>query len=312
MGVQTSTASVAFANGYHGKQVWMDYTAPILNAKLYMKKGINCNANLSVSVDGASLTYWTQVDAGVKTDDLGQLHTAAAGQIKGLKPRTVHITKGEIIDILIPAANMLAPNVGETYYAQAIMSAANRINESFVKRVEAGSATIDAAGKVGAVTVNSGLGILAVAADSGYSDATSLKYDSTKPFESIAALMAAFKKRNADSAFRPTSLLVSSAVYADLLVKNLLIFKSIGGEEVYTFLGMDVTEVPELTVPVIMFHRDAVFGAANLNFVVENAMDPSVPGGLSIKGELGHEEGVSDFGESFKGRLILKLAPAAA
>ena len=279
------------SNAYQGKQVWLDYVQEIYNKKAYFKPGRNSNGSISVTADGQALTYWVLPAHGVTTGALGGLHTPEAGQIRGLKAKKIEMLQGEIIDVLIPAAAKLAgSNTVEMIFAENAVVAANRINEAFVSAVETGAKAIDAAGKV---TGDSGFG-------------TALAYDATKPFESITALKAAFNKKNAKFAYKATSMLVSSTVYADLQAKNLLIYKSIGGDEVYTFLGLDVTEVPELTCDVVMFHRDGVYGAQNLNFIVENENDPAVPSGLSIKGEIGHAEGITDMGEAFTGCLVVK------
>ena len=279
------------SNAYQGKQVWLDYVQEIYNKKAYFKPGRNSNGSISVIADGQALTYWVLPAHGVTTGALGGLHTPEAGQIRGLKAKKIEMLQGEIIDVLIPAAAKLAgSNTVEMIFAENAVVAANRINESFVSAVETGAKAIDASGKV---TGDSGFG-------------TALEYDPTKPLESITALKAAFNKKNAKFAYKATSMLVSSTVYADLQAKNLLIYKSIGGDEVYTFLGLDVTEVPELTCDVVMFHRDGVYGAQNLNFIVENENDPAVPSGLSIKGEIGHAEGITDMGEAFTGCLVVK------
>lgn len=285
-----------FHQGYMGKNVYLEYVQEVYKKKAYLKPGINANGALSISVDGGALTYWTLPSNGVTTGYLGGLHTAAEGQIKGLKAKTVTIDQGEIIDCLIPAAAKLAGAAAvESIYVQNVIKAVNNINVAFVGALGTAAKDIDSTGKV--------------SSDTGYDASKKLEFDPEKPVESITALKAAFNKYNKVSGFKPTSLFVSSEVYALLQAKNLLIFKPISlGEdqvEVYNFLGMDVTECPELEKAVVMVHRDGVFGAANLNFVIENEMDPSVPGGVSIKGEMGHAEGKVEMGEDFAGCLIL-------
>jgi len=287
-----------FNAGYMGKNVYLEYVQEVYKKKSYLKPGINANGALSINVDGSALTYWTLPTNGVTTGYLGNLHTASAGQIKGLKAKTVTIDTGEIIDALIPAAAKLAgASAVEGIYVQNVIKAVNNINVAFVAAAETGAKEIDAAGKV---TGDTGFG-------------TALAYDAADVIGSITKAKAAFNKKNAVSGYKPTSLFVSSDVYADMQAKNLLIFKPISLEdgsqvEVYNFLGMDVTECPEMaTYKMIIANKDGLFGAANLNFVVENENDPAVPAGVSIKGEMGHAEGLTDLGDDFAGCLVVGL-----
>ena len=304
-----------FNAGYMGKNVYLDYVQEVYKRKAYLKPGINANGALSINADGSALTYWTLPTNGVSSyQNLGGLHTANANQIKGLKAKTVSITKGELIDCLIPAAAKLAGAATvESIYAQNVIKAVNNINERFVAVAEAFCREIDGTRRCAALSANATYGVTAIDADTSYDSSDKLAYSAADVVGSITKLKAAFNKKNKISGYKATSLFVSSDVYADMQAKNLLIYKPIsleGGDQVdvYNFLGMDVTECPEMsTFKVVMVHRDGVFGAANLNFVVENENDPSVPGGVSIKGEMGHEEGRVELGEDFDGYLIVGL-----
>ena len=303
-----------FAAGYQGKNIWLDYVQEVYKKKSYLKPGINSNGALSINVDGSALTYYVLPTHGVQYGDLGGLHTAASGQVKGLSAKTVSIVKGEIIDALIPAAAKLAGAATvEAIFAQNVVKAVNNINERFVETIEKCAREIDTAGLCGALAANTTYGISAISADTSYTAANKLTYSAQDVVGSITKLKAAFNKKNAQNGFKATSLFVSSDVYADMQAKNLLIFKPImleGGDqvEVYNFLGMDVTEVPEMAdFKVVMIHRDGVFSGANLDFVVENENDPSVPGGVSIKGEMGHAEGPTQMGPDFAGYLIVGI-----
>lgn len=260
-GYNAQSATVLGANGYNGKQVWLNYVQEIFQKKVFAKPGINTNGSLSIAVDGQSFVYWTLPADGVKKDsELGKVHATNAGDVRGLRATKVDIMKGEIIDVLIPAAAKLSgAGTVEMLFAQNAVKAANNINECFVAAVEAGAKFIKKADNTFA----------AVGTDA-------YKYDETKPLESIVALKAGFNKANAAFGYKPTSLLVSSKVYGDLQAKNLLIYKSLGGTEIYSFLDMDVTECQDLTCDVVMYHRDGVYAAGNLNFIVENANDPAV------------------------------------
>lgn len=258
--------------GYNGRQEWLSYVQEIFKRKSYLKPGVNANSSLSISIDGQSLVYWTLPTEGVTTGDLGKIHsvdkTDAAGQVRGLRATKIDIMKGEILDVLVPAAaKMTGAGTVEMLFAQNVIKAANNINEAWAKAVVAGAKYIKKADN----------SFVAVGTDA-------YKYDEAKPFESIVALKAAFNTANAKYGFKPTSMLVSSKVYADLQAKNLLIYKSIGDVEVYSFLDMDVTECQDLTCDVVMYHRDGTYGASNLNFIVENENSDLVPGGVAIRG----------------------------
>jgi len=253
---------MAYANGFNGDVIQLNYILQTLEEKTYAIPGVTCDDNLSVSLNGESFSYWIRSAASGEINQ--NLGAQVSFQTTGTKRVDKSFTKAATIKDVIPAVNyqtVSADVVGDRVILNTI-TVANKLNELFVD----------------------------TALDNAVGSAQGAVWDGSPDtvYAYVLALRAAFRKANEAHNVEPTACFVSSDVYSAMLAKNIIIFKD--GKRFGELLGFAVIEVPHLDdKSFIMLNAKGMIDARNINnLMVTDATPAGYPNGTLIAGEMGY------------------------
>jgi hypothetical protein len=277
-------ASYATAAGFNGDALTLPVVVKTLNAKSYIKPGVNSNPDLTVSVGGESVQYYVRDGLFVAEGTIGAKHTIPTTG-SGFKAKTFAFTKSQNIDVVIPYAADANTKVAVTAdkMVEGTMQALNNINEDFIS-------TIMVAAKANVATT---------------------AWDAAYPYLSMLQLRSEFITTNKKWFMKPTCFMVAPDIYAALLNQKLLVFK--GGEDFASFADIPVLEIPDMDAGYVVIMNDlAAYAAANVRTIVAADSTPvGFPGGTLYSGEIGYLNGITELPKEFTGKLILSMKKAA-
>lgn len=282
---------MAFANGFNGDIVQLNYILNTLDRKSYFVSGVNTNPGVSVTTAGESAYYYERSASTVATGTLGaKLDYTSVGA----KRRSIDLTKSIQIKAVIPYANFatVSADVVGDKVIQETMTAANTYNELMVDEIEKAFEADQASAGAKKMIAKS------LATDYKYTRGTTdVKGTAQALFQAKKDFIVANKKK----ALKPTCILMGSALVADMKAANLLAFKEFtpGGSEAMIgyFDGMAVIECPDLNAKyeAIIVNDLALGMPLNVNtLVVADGTAAGYPNGTIIAGEMGYGFEVCD------------------
>lgn len=181
---------MAFTSGFNGDHVALRHIIKTIEAKNYLIPGVITNPALSVTASGESSFFYTK-----GTSTLNASHNLGAGTtgtVKGGKRIDVAMTTGAAFDFIIPGAELQTA-------ASVDVKTAYLIDET--QRI------INARNEAGLLALQSGAVAKTYAKNKG-------------AYEAILEGLATYKRDNKQSAHKPTGILVSTQMWANLLADN--------------------------------------------------------------------------------------------
>lgn len=260
---------MAFANGFNGDVVSLQYILKTLERKSYLIPGVTTNEDVSVTAMGESAYYFKRGASTVAEGNLGaQLEFSSTG----VERKTIDMTKSIQIKAVLPYVNFAtvsADVVGDKVVQESI-EAANLWNVKGEQAMIAGGTA---------------------------------KTYTTPTVETIYKVVLDAKKEfikaNKAKALKPTAIIASPEVVALLKEKNLILFKDSLPNSSERVLGyfdnMAVIESFDLESGFIMVNSLGFGAPLNVNtLVVADGTAAGYPAGTIIAGEMGYAFEVCD------------------
>lgn len=285
---------MAFNNGFNGDQVSLKYILQTLEAKTVLIPGITANANLSVSAAGEVAYFYKRGTSTVTTGNIGDSVSYAA---KGVTRSDINLTSAITIGAVLPHVNFAtiqAPVIADRVVMEA-MAAANKHNSLAVTYLEDN----------GSQYFKTSDGTIVV--ETAVTSNSALTYSTV--YDEIVDMKKAFNVKNAAKGMKPTAIIVSEAVYANLLKSDEFIRKEQAGDQVvfdgmvgkvaglYVVVSPDTAETStaDETTDIIMLNAEAFAAPTNIKtlFVVD-ATAAGYPGGTIVAGEIGYGFAIAD------------------
>lgn len=254
---------MAFANGFNGDQVALNYILKTLDRKSYLIPGVTTNPDVSVTAMGESAYYFKR---GASTVAEGTLGGKLDFTSSGVERKNIDLTKAITIKAVLPYVNFatVSADVVGDKVVQETIEAANLWN---VK----GEAEMASKGTKKSYT--------AVTVENVYATLLGAKKE--------------FIKDNKAKALKPTAIICSPEVVAALKEKNLILFKDAIPNQSERILGyfdnMAVVESFDLESGFIMLNALGFGAPLNVNtLVVADGTAAGYPAGTIVAGEMGY------------------------
>lgn len=260
---------MAFANGFNGDVVSLNYILKTLDRKSYLIPGVTTNQEVSVTAMGESAYYFKR---GASTVSEGKLGAKLDFTSTGVERKSIDLVDSIQIKAVLPYVNFatVSADVVGDKVVQETIEAANLWN---VK----GEAAMVAGG-------------------------TKKSYTAVTVENIYATLLGAKKQFITDNkakALKPTAIICSPEVVAALKEKNLILFKDSVPNQSEKILGyfdnMAVVESFDLESGFIMLNSLGFGAPLNVNtLVVADGTAAGYPAGTIIAGEMGYAFEVCD------------------
>lgn len=285
---------MAYNNGFNGDSVSLQYILQTLDSKTILIPGITANANLSVSAMGEVAYYYKRGTSTVTTGNVGDSITYAA---KGVTREDISLTSAITIGAVLPHVNFAtiqAPVIADRVIMESI-SAANQHNTLAVTYLEDNSTNF--------YKSSDGTVVVETTATSN----SALTYSTV--YDEIIDMKKAFNVKNKAKGMKPTAIIVSEAVYADLLKSDQFIRKEQAGDAVVydgvvgRVAGLQVVVSPDTAVTtsadestdIIMLNAEGFAAPLNVrSLAVVDATAAGYPLGTIVAGEIGFGFKIAD------------------
>lgn len=284
---------MAYNNGFNGDQVSLQYILQTLDSKTILIPSITANANLSVSAMGEVAYFYKRGASSVTTGNVGDSISYTAA---GVTRVDISLTSAITIGAVLPHVNFAtvqAPVIADRVIMESI-SAANKHNTLAVTYLEDNSTNFYKSD--GTIVV-----------ETTTTSNAALTYSTV--YDEIIDMKKTFNVKNAAKGMKPTAVIVSEALYANLLKSDEFIRKEQAGDAVVydgvvgKVAGLQVVVSPDTAVTstadestdIIMVNAEGFAAPLNIkSLAIVDATAAGYPLGTIVAGEIGYGFKITD------------------